>query len=826
MLRAIALGLCLGAWLGPAVPYAPGSLAAVPVAAWGATRLTGIWGAGLVGASCVLPAAAWRTWRIPTPAVEDLARAAPRRFLRVEGTVLSPPEGGTGRWRSLVRIDGPRWRGVTAVRFPETASRPRPGERWTLAGRLAQTLPAQNPGGFDARAFWRQRGVFSTLHAQEGMYLALSLRWDDRARRLLDGLRLRLLAGLSHGLTPDSAALLGSLVLGAGAAPVPPALASVFRDAGLAHLLAASGAQVALLGGMVLFLARAVGLGPRWAVAIALPILWLYLGLTGGTPGMVRATCMGVIGLGAIALGRSGVPFAAFWGTLIVLMLLDPCSVEDLGLQFSVLATYALLRLSHGLGAWNFPGPSWLAPALLAPIVTWLWVAPLQAQTFCTLPLMGIPANWLSGPLITLLTPWGLGLSALGVVLPQVVAWANMLTGVGVAALIQIAESATGVEGQLVAVPAVPLWLLGGFYAVLALRSWRWKVSVSIFLLACGATPYARAQTDLTVTVLSVGQGDAIVIQTASGRTVLIDGGPAGRGADAGHHTLLPFFRRMGVRHIDLMVATHAHADHLGGLRRIVTAMPVSQAWEAGAAGASGILNPLLAAWLQAGVHWETGQRSRVWQADGLELESLPVQTSSSKVNDTSLVLRLRYGDFTMLLPGDLEAAGEADLLKRAVHKLRADILKVGHHGARASSSSAWLAAVQPHLAVISAGRNNVHGHPHIETLQRLQHAGIRVARTDEEGAIQIRVTTQGWHWSTGRSGWQTWQSGPRQRVGAAPVAGAGRSNSTMALTAAMTWVATSVHTTPSWLKSLESSARRGAGKIGWPSKEIPTTWS
>ncbi|MEB3284311.1 MAG: DNA internalization-related competence protein ComEC/Rec2 [Candidatus Sericytochromatia bacterium] len=767
MLRALALGLCFGALGAPVLPCSSVSVATLPLAVFLLPRVPPPLRTPVCGLAMVLPAAAWRQTRRASPSALDPCRAAPRRYFRLRGTVVSAPEGGPGRWRSVVRVEpwagkplrNLHWRGLVAVRFPPAAKRPRPGEVWNLAGRLSETLHAQNPGAFDSYDFWAQRGVFSTMQAQEGAYETLSSRWNDRTGWALDVLRLRLLDGLTPGLSPAYGALLGSLVLGAGAAPVPPEMASLFRDVGLAHLLAASGAQVAILGGLIVYLARKLGFGDRAAVAMALPTLLVYFGLTGGTPGMLRATCMGMIGLAGIALGRSGVPFAAFWGTLILIVTLDPGSVSDLGFQFSALATYALLRLSHHWRGRPWLGMAWLAPAVLSPVVTWLWVAPLQAHTFFSLPLMGIPANWLAGFLISLLTPWGLGLSVLGLLSPNAVRMANALTEYGVGALCLIAETAARFDGQLLAVPALPLWGIVACYLILAIPFWRGKAIAGAMLLLFTTFAPDDERKHLTVTVLSVGQGDAVVVQTPQGGTVLVDGGPSGVFGDKGRQTLIPFLRQAGVHRIDLMVATHPHIDHIGGLPSVVAAVPVAQAWEAGAAGSQTALNPLFGAWLNAGVPWKTGAQPLVWRSHGVTIEALPVFTGAQKINDASLVLRLTYGTFTMLLPGDLEQAGEDYLLRVAPQKLQADVLKVAHHGARTSTGDGWLRAVKPQLAVVSVGRNNVHGHPHEDTLKRLKRHQVAIARTDQAGAAQIRVTTDGWTWSTAVSNWKYWHS-------------------------------------------------------------------
>jgi competence protein ComEC len=772
VLAALALTLAAGAALGGL--HAPPSavIVAVPVAAAAAWRWPGrVTAVGLV-VGVLLGGAAWRGMRAPVEDPADLAHLAPRRHLTVEVVVEGPPEGGAGAWRALARTPGgPRWgESRLLVRFPASARRPTPGERWRVAGRLARFSAPVNPGAPDVRAIWASRGVYAALRAAEGAPLGASTLAVDRARGMVDGLRLGLLSGLAPGLSADRHALLGSLLLGAGAAPVPEAIAGRFRDAGLAHLLAASGAQVALLGGLVVALVRVLGGGPVAQAILGSAGLALYLALTGGAPGMVRATLMGLVGLAGLVLEASPLPFAALWAAVLGLVALDPACVADLGFQFSVLATYALLRLAHGGLSARLPGPGWLWTGLAAPVVTWAWVTPWQAHVFHVVPLAGIPANWASGPLVAILTPWSLGVAVLGMAWPGGAALANRVTAVGLAALEAVAAAAVAVPGQLVAVPAVPPLVLAGTYVALAcgLARWRWALAV-LGLALCGWP--APAPGELQVAVLAVGQGDAIVIRTPGGETLVVDAGPAGGGSDAGARVVLPYLRQSGVRRLALAVASHPHMDHVGGLPALARALPIAEAWEAGSSTEGPAARGLLASWLAAGIPWRTpASGPLVWRSEGVELRALQRRGRPASLNDASLVLTLRHGATTMLLPGDLEAPGERALA--AGHEtLAAQVLKVGHHGARGSSSAAWLAAVRPALAIVSVGAGSVHGHPHAEALARLTATGAEVVRTDRHGAILLRSDGCHWRVTDARSGWARWRrlSEPLAQLPGAP---------------------------------------------------------
>jgi competence protein ComEC len=258
----------------------------------------------------------------------------------------------------------------------------------------------------------------------------------------------------------------------------------------------------------------------------------------------------------------------------------------------------------------------------------------------------------------------------------------------------------------------------------------------------------------LEATVLDVGQGDAIFLAFPDGRTMLLDGGglPAfgqergvgyERSFDVGEQVVSPYLWERGLKHIDVVALSHAHQDHLGGLAAVLDNFAVGQLW-VGRDVASPPYRSLLteaAARGTAVVHhhrgdslsWDAVQGSVLWPED-----TSPTERGA---NDDSLVLRLEFGSVTFLLPGDIERQVEAQLVARG-DGLRADFLKIAHHGSRTSSTEDFLAAVAPRVEVISAGEGNPYGHPNAEVLERLSGHGARMLRTDRDGAVT--VTSEG----------------------------------------------------------------------------------
>jgi competence protein ComEC len=275
--------------------------------------------------------------------------------------------------------------------------------------------------------------------------------------------------------------------------------------------------------------------------------------------------------------------------------------------------------------------------------------------------------------------------------------------------------------------------------------------------------------------LLDVGQGDAVAVRTPRGRWLLVDTGRRWHGGDAGARTVVPWLRRRGGALVALML-THPHADHVGGAATVLARLQPAEVWDPGFALGSRVYREVLTQARRRRTRWRRVAPGDSLVVDGVVATVLApdsVWTASlSDPNLASLVLSVRIGHVRILLTGDAEAPEEAWLLERANRDpalaplLRADVLKVGHHGSRTSTTAAFLAAVRPRLALVSVGAGNPYGHPSPEVMQRLTDGGARVVRTDQSGPVVVRVSgaritveTRGMRWelparSDARSVW------------------------------------------------------------------------
>jgi competence protein ComEC len=688
----------------------------------------------------------------------------PAGMTRLEAVVAHSQAGAADSARSVLRVlHGARLEDGAlvppGVLLSAGPARLPSGARIRAVAKLAPGLPFRNPSPHPAtpRRFDVQgRAWIPDPHAVRVLHAPLGAA-------LLDAARAHVRDALEATLPTRTAGVARALVLGEGAAIDPLDQADV-RDSGLLHVFAVSGLHVAILAGLaVAALRRALLLCTplaarfevrRIACAAGVPLALVYAEFAGSAPSAWRAAVTAALAWTLVALGRRPDPVAAFAMTVVVLGALDPYEATRPAFLLSIAATAAILS---GPGAPIGGLREALAAAWTISVRTWLATAPIVLWCFGSVPVAGVVANVVLLPVGTLLLQLAAAHALLSSATPFGALSAQPLVVVVDAFLGACRAFAQLDPGFVWPPPDVPQGMTLALAAILLLlvRGWRAKVAVALLavlaLALFEARLRAREQPEgvLRVTFADVGQGDAALIDLPDGRLMLIDaGGSPGGGLDPGRAALLPLLQARRRARIDVAVLTHPHPDHYGGLHALLEQLPITELWDSGQAAAESDLAPaageatrLIAAARARGTRVRTPGElcGRVRSAGGARIQLLwpcPRYESTRDANDNSLVLRIDYGRHGLLFAGDAEQHAEASLLARGV-PLRADVLKVAHHGSRTSTSEAFLRAVAPRLALISAGAGNRFGHPHAEVVERLR-ARVRqvVSLADEGGTV------------------------------------------------------------------------------------------
>ena len=538
---------------------------------------------------------------------------------------------------------------------------------------------------------------------------------------------------------------------------IDPDLQQRFADAGLVHLLSISGFHVGLITAWVFLIGRLLRLGRSQAFVVAAITSSAYVAFLGWPAPATRAAALaGVVALCRIRQ-RHVHADSVLAATCLVVLLLDPWAILDLGGWLSATALWGASRFSRWTDAalgknfwWRTLGSS--TGATLA-------TAPITAAVLGTVALAGLALNFVAIPIAAVAVP---GVLVSLIVYPVSTAVAKAFAaGAGFALHMLELAAVAGARipgGHSAVEPGNPLaaapWIvtLGLALWVMAIRNTPGEAARRLgwicTVVAWGAlgravlTGSPASDAGLALHFLDVGQGDAAVLRTPSGHWVVVDAGPASEGSDAGRRVVAPFLERQGVRNLALIVVSHAHADHLGGVPALLARFRTGVVLEPGALVADQRYTAFLAELRTKGVRWHPAQGHERFTLDGVTFSVLhPVPGWAGweeDVNEDSVVLLVEYGAFQALLSGDAGFPAEEAMAGR----LRpVDLLKVGHHGSRGSTGDGWLAALRPRVAVISVGRND-YGHPSPPTLARLSRHGVEVRRTDLEGTIS--VTTDG----------------------------------------------------------------------------------
>lgn len=670
-----------------------------------------------------------------------------------------------GRQRAIVRlgVDGAR---VLVDLPPEP--RLAAGDVVTIEGRLRS--PPDGPYGDYLRRSGLRGSITAEGHARIGHGTGPAVALAD--------LRTASAEALARAIPEPEAGLAAGILVGLRER-LDRTVAGDFTTAGLSHIVAISGWNIAIVGAAV---AAAVGrVSRRRRIGLTVAAVVAYVVFVGPSASVVRAATMALIVLLARLSGRGGRAPAALATAVVVLLVSDPALATDPGFQLSVVATAGLLRwatpFSDALAARTGERlPGWLVETLGASLAAQLATLPIVVAVFGRISLVAPLANLVVVPLV----PFAMALAGIALIggalgglgIPVVAEAAGMPAWLVLRVIVETARLAAELPFASLAVgePFDGGIGVAAGVAVLALaarrdaRSERPPVRQAVSMARAGRlggnrgrrrpiavlllVPVAagllaaayRPAGDPQLVVFDVGQGDAILVDGGQGGRLLVDGGP-----DPGlllrllDGRLPPWDRR-----IDVVVASHPHEDHLAGLPSLLARYRVGKILTNGMRGpgpAAGTLAELLASDERTGVL----ARGDHLEVDGVELDVLwplpgtvpaTAPDSGSEINDTSIVLLGSADGRRFLLTGDVEEGVDPALVARGLPPI--DVLKVAHHGSRTATTAAFLAATRPSVAVVSVGADNRYGHPAPETLARLRAIGARVLRTDAAGTVEV----------------------------------------------------------------------------------------
>jgi competence protein ComEC len=700
----------------------------------------------LLGAGCGAVTTAAHTYPAQLPALAN--PVGQHRLVRAELTVTGDPhaiEGGAfgSTWlvpATMTRFEPAAGGQVVRLHAAVIGFGNDPSWRRVLPGQRVAVMARLSPPQ-------RADGTIAVLSMTESPKRIGRPPWYQRvAARLRAGLQTA-----CRGLPAAPGGLLPGLADG-DTSRLDPIVHADFTAAGMTHLTAVSGSNLAVVLGFVLLAARWARAGPRVAALVGAATTVGFVVLVRPDPSVLRAALMGGLGLLALALHRPRAAVPGLAASVLLLLLTDPALALRLGFVLSALATLGLLLFAP---AWRDAlrrrhVPRGIAEVVAVSTAAHVACAPVIAGFSGTVGLLAVPANVLAEPAVAPATVLGLAAALASPISPTAAHALAWLAAWPCRWLVLVAHTTAGAPAAVLPWPVGVLGavlLAGVLVAAIALAGHRTARRLVLALVICvvaGAAPVRWLAggwpPDRWVFVAcDVGQGDGLVLRVAPGQAVVIDSGPEPTAIDG-------CLRRLGVRFVPLLVFTHDDADHVSGVAgvfdgRRVGAVGVSRFRGTGGgrarvervAGAHG-LRPFP---VPAGWHYRAGV---------LALSALgtpePMTGTESDTNNNCVVLRAVVGSVSILLTGD--AGPELQqALRVAGAPLHADVLKVPHHGSK-HQDPGFVSAVDPAVAVVSVGVDNDYGHPNPGLLARISAAGIRVLRTDRDGDVAVVDTGHG----------------------------------------------------------------------------------
>ncbi len=615
-----------------------------------------------------------------------------------------------------------------------------PGQRWRLQIKLKRPWGMMNPGGFDYEAWLFQKGIRATGYVRrsaQNRLLGDSL-WTAPLQRFRAGLLQRLATALGEH---PARGIVIALALGERDA-ISDRQWQTLLASGTNHLVAISGLHVGLVAGLVFFLVRLLWRvcprcclripAPKAAAMAALLAGLGYAALAGFSIPTQRAMLMLAVVLGALLWQRSLAPWRALALAFWLVLLWQPMAVLAAGFWLSFAAVGLIL---FGMGGRLNSSGLWWKWGRVQSLVA-IGLLPLLLLFFHQGSLSAPLANLIAVPLVGFLV---VPLTLLGTALVSIWPQGGAVLLQGGASLVQwLWPGLEALTQQLpVLTRSMPLWtllpaLLGVAWLLMP-RGWPLRsLGVVLLLPMLLQQPAPPAVGTAELTLLDVGQGLAAVVQTHR-HTLVFDTGPRfPSGFDTGRAVLLPFLRERGIAQVDTLVVSHGDIDHIGGARSLSEGIPVSR-----------ILTsvPQKVTWSER----EACRRGESWYWDGVEFALLhpPVLDRNGRGNDDSCVLKVTARGQSVLLPGDIEAEAERELLASEA-PLQAQVLVAPHHGSRTSSTENFIAAVRPQWVLYPVGYRNRFGFPKPDIAERYRRAGVRELLSYRTGALSLTLGSGG----------------------------------------------------------------------------------
>jgi competence protein ComEC len=647
------------------------------------------------------------------------------------------------------------------------------GDEVTLYGTIYAPRNERNPGEFDYAAYLAMQDIYGTMHLNKSDQVALTGHSEANPviKYFIHPIKHYVIELDQTTLSPLGASILTGLLVGERS-DIPSEVMQYFSYSGTIHILSISGLHIVFITALLFGFFSFLRLRYEWRVYMTLLCLGIYMGVADMIPSVVRAGLMtGVVLIGTLLQRRQNIVNSLFV-SLIIILFIQPLALFDIGLQLSFTAVLSIVliyprleNLCRKMGFFQSGEMSFaekILALLLVSIAAQIGTIPFTAFYFYKIPLIALAANVLIVPLSSFVMGIGFITAIVGTFSMTAAQWFANVNDLSILLMVKLAEWSSKMPLAYMDFYRMDAWSMLWFYLLLGYFL-LWKVtkirkygliaflSVVVFFVW---KPVFFPENDLKIYFLDIGQGDASVIQTPGGKTIVIDAGDRTDRLDQGETVVAPFLRKIGVNRIDRLILTHPHDDHIGGADYLLKHFEVGEVIDPGQFYRSDVYLNILKRIREKNI-----PRRKVRAGDFLAIDDevelyfmhprdgfvSAMGRAPVSINNASVVFQLRYKNAKALFMGDTEWPG-IEKVEDFAALLQSDILKAGHHGSWNGTTQSLIAGVQPKFAVISCGAFNKFKHPSPAVVHELAMSGSQVLRTDESGAIILRSNGNGFY--------------------------------------------------------------------------------
>ncbi|MEL3974166.1 DNA internalization-related competence protein ComEC/Rec2 [Rossellomorea oryzaecorticis] len=664
---------------------------------------------------------------------------------------------------SIPSIDGSSLRGfgklndegiVFRYRIPsedlvKTAEALKPGLTCRVYGKLVEPAPNSNPNLFNYKRYLYERNIHWVLQVDS---FEECKQTNDEWKYLLLQWRFTGLKYIEENFPAETVGVTQALVFGE-TDRISEEMMESYRELGIVHLLAISGLHVGLVFGMLFYLLVRLGITRESSLWISVIFLFLYMIITGGAPPVIRASSMLII---LILTRKSHLGMSVLDSLSIVFMSLlfwNPFSIFDIGFQLSFTVSFSLVLSSATILK---SSASYLIQLLEVTIIAQLSSLPIILFHFYEFSLIGFLSNLLFVPLFSLLVlPLALSTFFMKLLVPGDFLWLTHLYGVILSGVEALTSFLSGFPFNTVILgkPHILVIVLYTFLIFALFKKMERGVYRVQSLILCSFIILHASWNQFSpfgeVTFIDVGQGDSALINLPYNQgTYLIDTGGAvefpkeewekrTKSFSVGEDVILPFLKSKGITSLDKLILTHGDLDHIGGAEDLLKNIKIKEILITPNSGEKTEMKEIISLAVKRGISVKEVRSPYSWKTNHYSFHILSPQDEEYVGNNDSLVVFSEIGGLKWLFTGDLEEKGEKEIVDS--YDIKANVLKVGHHGSHTSTSAVFLDEIQPSIAVISAGRDNRFGHPRPEVISRLKEQDVMIHTTAEHGALTYR---------------------------------------------------------------------------------------